>query len=49
MEKIKIYLSGAISNRENYKKEFYEARDKVADFMSSHILNTEYKIKGEVK
>ena len=35
MEKIKIYLSGAISNRENYKKEFYEARDMVLNFIKS--------------
>ena len=41
MEKIKIYLSGAISNRENYKKEFYEARDKVADFMKSRNIECE--------
>ena len=39
MEKLKIYLSGAISNRENYKKEFYEARDKVADFMKSRNID----------
>ena len=41
MGKIKIYLSGAISNRENYKKEFYEARDKVADFMKSRNMECE--------
>ena len=41
MKKIKIYLSGAISNRENYEKEFYEARDKVTDFMKSREIECE--------
>lgn len=42
MEKVKIYLSGAITGRENYEQEFYEARDKVLDFMKSR--NIECKI-----
>ena len=41
MEKLKIYLSGAITNRENYKKEFYEARDKVLNFMKSRNIECE--------
>ncbi|WP_083249379.1 DUF4406 domain-containing protein [Brachyspira hampsonii] len=41
MEKIKVYLSGAISNRENYKQEFYEARDKVTNFMKSRNIECE--------
>ncbi|WP_084548595.1 DUF4406 domain-containing protein [Brachyspira alvinipulli] len=41
MKKIKIYLSGAITNRENYKQEFYEARDKVLDFMKSRNIECE--------
>ena len=32
MEKIKIYLSGAITGRENYKQEFYEAKEKLIKF-----------------
>ena len=32
MEKIKIYLSGAITGRENYKKEFEEAKNKLIEF-----------------
>lgn len=41
MEKIKIYLSGAITGRENYEQEFYEARDKVLDFMKSKNTDCE--------
>ena len=41
MEKIKIYLSGAITGRENYEQEFYEARDKVLDFMKSRNIECE--------
>ena len=33
MEKIKIYLSGAITGKENYEQEFYDARDKLLDCM----------------
>ena len=41
MEKIKIYLSGAITERENYEQEFYEARDKVLDFMKNRNIECE--------
>ena len=41
MEKVKIYLSGAITGRENYEQEFYEARDKVLDFMKSRNIECE--------
>lgn len=36
MRKIKIYLSGAISNRENYKQEFYEAKEKLIKFQKEN-------------
>lgn len=39
MEKIQIYLSGAITGKENYEQEFYEARDKVIDFMKSRNID----------
>lgn len=32
MKKIKIYLSGAITGRENYKQEFKEAKNKLKEF-----------------
>ena len=41
MEKVKIYLSGAITGRENYEQEFYKARDKVLDFMKSRNIECE--------
>ena len=36
MEKIKIYLSGAITGRENYKQEFYEAKEKLIKFQEEN-------------
>ena len=36
MKKIKIYLSGAITGRENYKQEFYEAKEKLIKFQEDN-------------
>ena len=36
MEKIKIYLSGAITGREDYQKEFYEAKEKLIKFQEEN-------------
>ena len=36
MKKIKIYLSGAITGRENYKQEFYEAKEKLIKFQENN-------------
>lgn len=36
MEKTKIYLSGAITGRENYKQEFYEAKEKLIKFQKDN-------------
>ncbi|KLI56306.1 hypothetical protein SZ44_13040, partial [Brachyspira hyodysenteriae] len=32
----KIYLSGAITGRENYKQEFYEAKEKLIKFQEDN-------------
>ena len=36
MEKLKIYLSGAITGREDYQKEFYEAKEKLIKFQEEN-------------
>ena len=36
MKKIKIYLIGAITVRENYKQEFYEAKEKLIKFQEDN-------------
>ena len=36
MRKLKIYLSGAITGRENYKQEFYEAKEKLIKFQEDN-------------
>lgn len=36
MKKIKIYLSGVITGRENYKQEFYEAKEKLIKFQEEN-------------
>ncbi|TKZ29880.1 DUF4406 domain-containing protein [Brachyspira catarrhinii] len=36
MKKIKIYLSGAITGRKNYKQEFYEAKEKLIKFQEDN-------------
>ena len=36
MEKLKIYLSGAITGRKNYKQEFYEAKEKLIKFQEDN-------------
>ena len=36
MRKMKIYLSGAITGRENYKQEFYEAKEKLIKFQEDN-------------
>ena len=36
MRKMKIYLSGAITGRENYKQEFYEAKEKLIKFQKDN-------------
>ena len=36
MNKLKIYLSGAITRREDYQKEFYEAKEKLIKFQEEN-------------
>lgn len=36
MEKLKIYLSGSISNRKNYIQEFYDAKEKLIKFQKDN-------------
>lgn len=49
MKKLKIYLSGAITNRENYKKEFKYAKIRIKDFEAKNNKKTDKeKIKLDV-
>lgn len=36
MIKLKLYLSGAITGKENYKREFYEAKEKLIKFQEDN-------------
>lgn len=44
MEKLKIYLSGAITNRENYKKEFEDAKEIVQKYYSIYYDSQDVEI-----
>ena len=49
MRKLKIYLSGAISTRENYKEEFEYAKIRIKDFEAKNNKKTDKeKIKLDV-
>lgn len=37
-EKLKIYLSGAITGKENYKQEFYDAKEKILKYAENKSI-----------